>query len=201
MKALPPKLRILIVDDDEAICEYMQTLLERDGFEVKTLSDPTLAADEVRKGYHLVVLDLMMPALDGIEVLRQIRRLDDDVAVVIFTGFPDLESAVASVKLDAVDYIRKPFQTDEFRQVIQRVMAKKGLVRTPEEQLRKAVGDLIRSLRKDRDLTLKQLATRSGLSMSLLSQMERGETSASVESLYRVALALGVRLTDLFAGH
>jgi two-component system OmpR family response regulator len=201
VKALPPKLRILIVDDDEAICEYMQTLLERDGFEVKTLSDPTLAADEVRKGYHLVVLDLMMPALDGIEVLRQIRRLDDDVAVVIFTGFPDLESAVASVKLDAVDYIRKPFQTDEFRQVIQRVMAKKGLVRTPEEQLRKAVGDLIRSLRKDRDLTLKQLATRSGLSMSLLSQMERGETSASVESLYRVALALGVRLTDLFAGH
>jgi two-component system OmpR family response regulator len=201
VKALPPKLRILIVDDDEAICEYMRTLLERDGFEVKTLSDPTLAADEVRKGYHLVVLDLMMPALDGIEVLRQIRRHDDDVAVVIFTGFPDLESAVASVKLDAVDYIRKPFQTDEFRQVIQRVMAKKGLVRTPEEQLRKAVGDLIRSLRKERDLTLKQLATRSGLSMSLLSQMERGETSASVESLYRVALALGVRLTDLFAGH
>ena len=118
-----PAVRILIVDDDKAICEYMQTLLERDGFQVKTLSDPSTVEDEVRQGgYHLIVLDLMMPKLDGIEVLRRIRKLDSDIAVVIFTGFPNLETAVASMKLDAVDYLKKPFNVDEFREVLSRVM-------------------------------------------------------------------------------
>ena len=197
-----PAIRILIVDDDKAICEYMQTLLERDGFQVKALSDPTGVEEEVKHGgYHLVILDLMMPKVDGIEVLRRIRRLDNDIAVVIFTGFPNLESAVASMKLDAVDYIKKPFNVDEFRDVLDRVMRKKGLARTPEEKLHRVIGDTIRNLRKDKDLTLKQMARRTNLSVSLLSQIERAESSASVSSLFKVATALDVRLTDLFGGY
>src|SRR5271154_5804903 len=125
---MPPQLpavRILIVDDDKAICEYMQTLLERDGFQVKTLTDPTGVEEEVRAGgYHLIILDLMMPKLDGLEVLKRIRKVDNDIAVVIFTGYPNLESAVQSMKLDAVDYIKKPFNVDEFREVLNRVMRK-----------------------------------------------------------------------------
>ena len=137
-----PAVKILIVDDDRAICDYMQTLLERDGFAVKTLSDPTSIDDEVKNGgYHLIVLDLMMPKLDGIEALKRIRKIDSDVAVVIFTGYPNLETAVMSMKLDAVDYIKKPFNVDEFREVLSRVMRKKGLARTPEEQLHRVIGD------------------------------------------------------------
>src|SRR5271154_3895272 len=95
-----PAVRILIVDDDKAICDYMQTLLERDGYAVKTLADALLVEEEVRAGgYHLIILDLMMPKLDGIEVLKRIRKIDNDIAVVIFTGFPNLESAVQSMKL------------------------------------------------------------------------------------------------------
>jgi len=200
---MPPELpavRILIVDDDKAICDYMQTLLlERDGFHVKTISDPTLVEEEVRQGaYHLIILDLMMPKLDGIEVLRRVRKIDTDIAVVIFTGFPNLESAVASMKLDAVDYIKKPFNVDEFREVISRVMRKKGLARTPEEQLHRVIGDTIRNLRKEKDLTLKQMSRRTGLSVSLLSQIERAESSASISSLYKIAIALESRIQDLF---
>jgi len=194
-----PAVKILIVDDDRAICDYMQTLLERDGYEVKTLADPLVVEEEVRAGgYHLIILDLMMPKLDGIEVLKRIRKVDNDIAVVIFTGFPNLESAVASMKLDAVDYIKKPFNVDEFREVLARVMRKKGLARTPEEQLHRVIGDTIRNLRKDKDLTLKQMARRTGLSVSLLSQIERAESSASVSSLFKVATALDVKITDLF---
>jgi two-component system OmpR family response regulator len=181
---MPPELpavRILIVDDDKAINDYMQTLLERDGFQVKTLNDPTFVEEEVRTGgYHLVILDLMMPKLDGIEVLRRI------------------ESAVASMKLDAVDYIKKPFNVDEFREVLARVMRKKGLARTPEEQLHRVIGDTIRNLRKEKDLTLKQMSRRTGLSVSLLSQIERAESSASISSLYKIAIALESRIQDLF---
>jgi len=197
-----PSVKILIVDDDKAICEYMQTLLERDGYAVKTLSDPTTIDDEVKNGgYHLIILDLMMPKLDGIEVLRRIRKLDTDIAVVIFTGYPNLESAVASMKLDAVDYIKKPFNVDEFREVLARVMKKKGLARTPEEQLHKIIGDTIRTMRKEKELTLKQMSRRTGLSISLLSQIERAESSPSISSLYKIAIALDSKIQDLFGNN
>lgn len=197
-----PAVRILVVDDDRAICDYLQLLLERDGFAVKTLCDPAAVEDEVRiGGYHLVILDLMMPKIDGLEVLRRIRRIDSDLAVVIFTGYPNLDSAVSSMKLDAVDYLKKPFDAEEFREVIARVMRKKGLTRTPEEQLHKAIGDTIRQLRKDKELTLKQLAHRTGLSVSLLSQIERAESSPSLSSLYKIAGALDSRMSDLFGSY
>jgi DNA-binding NtrC family response regulator len=197
-----PSVRILIVDDDKAICDYMQTLLEKDGFIVKTLSDPTLVEDEVRTGdYHVMILDLMMPKLDGIEVLKRVRAVDSDIAVVIFTAHPNLDSAVASMKLDAVDYLKKPFNVDEFRDVLARVMKKKGLARTPEEQLHKIIGDTIRTMRKEKELTLKQMSRRTGLSISLLSQIERAESSPSISSLYKIAIALDSKIQDLFGNN
>lgn len=197
-----PNVQILIVDDDKAICDYMQTLLEKDGFSVKTMSDPTTVEEEVRQGsYHVIILDLMMPKLDGIEVLRRIRAIDSDVAVVIFTAHPNLDTAVASMKLDAVDYLKKPFNVDEFREVLARVMKKKGLARTPEEQLHKIIGDTIRSMRKERELTLKQMSRRTGLSISLLSQIERAESSPSISSLYKIAMALDSKIQELFGNN
>ena len=197
-----PSVRILIVDDDKAICDYMQTLLEKDGFVVKTLSDPTLVEDEVRAGdYHVMILDLMMPKLDGIEVLKRVRAVDSDIAVVIFTAHPNLDSAVASMKLDAIDYLKKPFNVDEFRDVLARVMKKKGLARTPEEQLHKIIGDTIRTMRKEKELTLKQMSRRTGLSISLLSQIERAESSPSISSLYKIAIALDSKIQDLFGNN
>ncbi len=199
MPRLTSQVGILIVDDDKEICDYMETFLTRDGFAVKTLTSPLDAVEEVRTGkYHLVILDLMMPKTDGIEVLRQIRKVDTDIAIIIFTGYPSLETAVASMKLDVVDYIKKPFNHDEFREVINRVMKRKGLARSPEEELHKVIGSTIRALRKERSLTLKQMARRTSLSVSLLSQIERAESSASISSLYKIALALDTRITRLF---
>lgn len=200
-KAVAP-MRVLVVDDDREICDYMETFLSKDGLEVKTLSEPEAVADEVKNGgYHMVVLDLMMPKVDGVEVLQRIRKVDSDVAVVIFTGFPTFESAVQSMKLDAVDYLKKPFDPDEFREVVDRVMRKKGLMRSPEENLHRVIGETVRNLRKEVNLTLKQMARRTGLSVSLLSQIERAESSASISSLYKIASALDVRIQDLFGDY
>ena len=192
-------LRALVIDDDAAIRELLETVLRRDGFDVTCLEDPTLAEATVRSGkYHFVLLDLMMPGQDGIQTLQRIRKVDRDLAVVVITGYPSLDTAVQSMKLDALDYLRKPFTVDDLRAVVDRVLKKKGLSRTPEEQLHKVIGETIRGLRKERSLTLKQMAKRTGLSVSLLSQIERAESSASISSLYKVAVALDARIQELF---
>lgn len=194
-----PQVKILVVDDDQAICEYVTTLLETDGFSVQSVSDPEAVDEVAREGkFHLIILDVMMPRIDGIEVLRRLRRVDSDVAVVLFTGYPSLETAVEGMKLDAIDYLKKPFQADELRAVVERVLKKKGLARTPEEQLHRVIGDTIRALRKEQRLTLKQMSNRTGLSVSLISQIERAEASPSLPSLYKIACALETKLSALF---
>ena len=196
------KLSVLVIDDDPDILEYLQDFLGAEGFEVTTMSDPTAAVERVRdEVYHLVVLDLMMPKLSGLDLLAQIRAVDDDIAIIILTGHPSLDTATASIQHDVSAYIHKPFTPAEFRDVIARIAKKKGLVLRREDELHAAIGRQIRDLRKARGLTLKQMARRTNLSVSLLSQIERAESSASVSSLFKVATALDVRLTDLFGGY
>jgi DNA-binding NtrC family response regulator len=192
-------LDVLVVDDDKDVCEYMREFLTHDGHSVTTITDPTEALGVFRNGsYHLVVLDLMMPKLAGIDLLSQIRRQDADVAVVILTGYPSLETASASIEHEVAAYIKKPFSIDEFRTVVARIAKRKGLALSAEEALHATIGRNIRALRKGRTLTLKQMSRRTGLSVSLLSQIERAESSASVSSLYKVAKALDVPITELF---
>lgn len=192
-------VNILVVDDDRDICDYMKVLLGASGYNVTTLSDPTLAADAVRQGaFHVLIIDLMMPRMDGIQVIQSIRKIDNDVAIIVFTGYPSLDTAVEALKLSVSDYIKKPFEPEELRQKVAEILRKKGVQLNPEEELHRTIGAQIRQFRKDRDLTLKQLARNTGLSVSLLSQIERAESSASVGSLYKISAALGVKLTQLF---
>ncbi len=196
------KLSVLVIDDDPDILEYLTDFLGAEGFEVTTLSNPQQAVDRIRdEVFHLVVLDLMMPKVSGLDLLVQIRAVDDDIAVIILTGYPSLESASASIQHEVSAYIHKPFTPAEFRDVIARIAKKKGLVLRREDELHAAIGRQIRDLRKARGLTLKQMARRTNLSVSLLSQIERAESSASVSSLFKVATALDVPLTDLFGGY
>jgi DNA-binding NtrC family response regulator len=196
------KLSVLVIDDDQDVRDYLQDFLNGEGFEVTTLADPTVAVARIRdEVFHLVVLDLMMPKLTGLDLLAEIRQVDDDIAVIILTGYPSLETASASIQHEVSAYIHKPFSNTEFRDVINRIAKKKGLVLRREDELHAAIGRQIRDLRKARGLTLKQMARRTNLSVSLLSQIERAESSASVSSLFKVATALDVRLTDLFAGY
>ena len=193
------QLSVLVVDDDKDVCQYLSDFLTQDGYRVTTVNDSTLAIDALKGGvYHICVLDLMMPHLSGIDLLSLIRKVDDDIAVIIFTGYPSLETATQSIEHEVSAYIKKPFAIDEFRAVIARIAKKKGLVLRREDELHQTIGRTIRELRKGRQLTLKQMARRTKLSVSLLSQIERAESSASVSSLFKVATALDVRITELF---
>jgi DNA-binding NtrC family response regulator len=196
---LSSQLNLLVVDDDKDVCEYLEDFLTHDGYNVTTINDPTQVVETLKGGeYHVCIVDLMMPKLSGIDLLGMIRKQDDDVAVITLTGYPSLETATASIEHDVSAYIKKPFSVDEFRAVIERIAKKKGLVLRKEDELHQTIGRNIRELRKTRGLTLKQMSRRTKLSVSLLSQIERAESSASVSSLFKVASALDVRITQLF---
>ena len=194
------KVRILIVDDDPDVCEYLEKFLTRDGYDVHTLTDPILVLDELRSNsYQIIILDLKMPRLSGEELLQQIRQIDSDICIIIYTGYPSVDSAVETMKHQVFDYIKKPFNLDDFRSVIQRAIQEKGLIITPEARLNQEIGHKIRTLRKKKNLTLKQLANRTGLSVSLISQIELAKTSASVSTLYKIASALGIKIGYFFS--
>ena len=82
------QIRILVVDDEPDNADLFKALLGREGFAVTSLSDPAKVVGTLKDGnFHLVILDMMMPQMSGTEVLEQIRSLDDDIAVIIATGF------------------------------------------------------------------------------------------------------------------
>lgn len=195
------QIRILVVDDEPDNCDYLKLLLTKEGYEVATQTDPTRTVEELKKNdYHLVVLDMMMPQLSGTEVLEQIRKVDTDVAVIVSTAYPNVDTAVASLKAQASDYVKKPIDPPSFLETVRGALEKKGLSKDPEAELHRAIGRTIREARKTQELTLKQLARRTGLSVSLLSQIERAESSASISSLYKIASALRLRMAELFGG-
>ena len=195
------KLRVLVVDDDEDICLYLREFLTREGFRVATVSKAADALVEIRQGRHqIVLLDVRLPGVDGLELLRQIRAIDSDICVIVMTGYPSVQSAVESMKAAAFDYLQKPFDLQDLRVVLERAIHEKGLVIDAEERVNQLLGTRIRTQRKVRGLTLRQLANKTGLSVSLISQIELGKSAASVATLRKLSTALGVALSTLFEG-
>jgi DNA-binding NtrC family response regulator len=195
------KLRVLVIDDDQDVCDYLEDFLGREGYRVSTLVKPIDALPEIKEGrYQIVLLDIRMPGLDGVQLLRQIRAIDSDICVIIMTAYPSVDSAIDTMKADAFDYLRKPFDNEQLRAVIKRAVREKGLVVDAEERVNTQLGAKIRTLRKERDLTLKQLANKTALSVSLISQIELGKSAASVSTLRKLAAALGVTMSYLFEG-
>lgn len=193
-------IRTLVVDDDQDSCDLIEKILKKDGYRVTTMTDGRKVEEELRRSeVHLAIVDLKMPEISGLDVVQIIKRHDNDCAVIMMTGYATLDSAVSALRGGVADYLRKPVREDELLSAVRRALAAKGLSLLPEEELHRNIGSAIRDLRKKRALTLKQLAKRTGLSVSLLSQIERAESSASVTSLYKIAHALKIRLPELFA--
>jgi DNA-binding NtrC family response regulator len=193
------RLSVLVVDQDEATTIDLKEYLAREGYRVQTLSDPALAADEVRHNrYQLVFIDVSPGNQAGLDALAAMRSIDSDLCVIAMTGLPSVEMAVATMKHQAFHYLQKPLDDDELHAVIEGAIREKGLLTDVETRLNSEVGRRIRERRKDRGLTLKQLANRTGLSVSLISQIELGKSAASMSTLHKLATALQVKMTYFF---
>ena len=120
--------RLLIVDDEKNIRLTLSQTLDRMGVTVDTAVNGEEALEKLALGdYHLVLLDLRLPGMDGMEVLRQLRDLRPEARVIIITAYGTVESAVEAMKLGAVDFIQKPFSPKEIRDLVQRVIDRPAL--------------------------------------------------------------------------
>ena len=118
--------RILVVDDEAHIVKMCIRALQAAGFEAEGVSNGTEAIERCqREAFDLLLLDLKMPGLGGLEVLRAVKELDPDIAVIIVTGYGTLESAVEAMRLGAQEYLNKPFDGDGLVAAVQQVLAKK----------------------------------------------------------------------------
>ena len=193
------RLRVLVVDRDEETVLELKDFAAEAGYQVHVVTEPAHALEEFKRGrFQLVLLDVSPPGSHGVELLRRIRAADSDVCVIAMTGTPTVEAAVDVLKSRAFDYLAKPLDRDELRQVIQDAIREKGLLVDLDTRLNQIVGSRLRERRTTETLTLKQLSNRTGLSVSLISQIELGKSAASMSTLHKLATGLQVRMTYFF---
>jgi len=131
------KGKILIVDDEPSIRELVKLKLTDDGYECDLAEDAETALSMLSQaGYDGILSDVNMPGISGIEMLRRIRLTDEDVAVIIMTGAPDLASAVEAMKLGAHDHLSKPLNLDMLTLTVDRAVDKKRLIAQNREYQR-----------------------------------------------------------------
>ena len=124
------KTRILIVDDELSMREFLAILVEREGFEAVMAAHADEALAHLENGmFDLVISDVQMPGLNGIELLARIKDHSPDTAVLMMTAFSAAEQAVEAMKLGAYDYISKPFKVEEIKVLIRNALEKSSLKR------------------------------------------------------------------------
>ena len=120
---------VLVVDDDPGVRESFRLILE-DHYEVMDVSDGPAALDVVRAStIDLVLLDIRLPGMDGIEVLERIKAIDEGIEVILVTAVKTVRTAVAAMKLGAFDYLTKPFEEDELLSLSRRALERRALER------------------------------------------------------------------------
>jgi len=123
------KPSILIVDDDEIMRETLLDVLKKSGYEIYAEGSGNGALSMIKKHIiDLVLLDMKLPDIDGLEVLKKIKELDTDILVIIMTAYSDVQTAVSAMKLGAYHYINKPFELEELKLLIEKGLETQSLI-------------------------------------------------------------------------
>ena len=152
------KPRILVVDDDRMIRDACERILKRMGHDVVKATQGEEALNILKEGqFSVVLLDLMMPGIDGLKVLNLIRQFWPDILVIVITGYATIETAIEAMKRGAYAFIPKPFEGDQLRSIVARAIERKQLkedVRRMEQERQRTLQDLDAEKSRTRSVVL-----------------------------------------------
>ena len=181
----PP--RVLAVDDEEVVCDSIRRVLAEEGYDVSTTTSPRQGLELIGKEtFDLLLLDIKMPDIDGIELLRATRGVSPETEVIIITGYATIETAVEAIKIGAFDYMEKPVSTPQLLVAVARALERRHLLNLTQRlrselQTRYRIGNVICSsakMRKVMQLVAKVAPTNSTVLIS-------GETGTGKDLIAR----------------
>jgi len=156
--------RILVVDDEQIMRDGCTRILSKEDWEVVTAENGEVGLVAIKEGdgFDIVLLDLMMPGISGMEVLEAARQVDPNLLVIVITGYATVESAVEAMKKGAYDFIPKPFTPDQLRIIVNRALEKRSLQREMEV------------LKSEREKSLRDIATEKSRIATIINCMGDG---------------------------
>ena len=135
--------KILVVDDDQGIREFLEIMISREGYDVTCAENAIKALNRCKKEkFDLILTDLKMPKVDGIEFLKNVKDISPETMVILMTAYASAETAVSAMQEGAFDYIEKDFQIDTLKEIIRMALDKKGIKRN-DAQFIKEVEDAV----------------------------------------------------------
>ena len=164
---------ILVIDDELIMREGCSRILSKDGWAVICAENGKQGLDEIQASpekIDVVLLDLMMPGMSGMEVLDQVRTIDPNLLVIVITGYATVESAVEAMKKGAYDFIPKPFTPDQLRIIVRRALERRALQKEAE------------FLRRERERSLRDIATEKSKIKTIINCMGDGVLVCDRES-------------------
>ena len=192
---------ILVIDDEDIMREILETLLTREGYDVRLASSGAEGLELARSlPFDAAIVDVMMPGMDGITVLDELKKLDDDLPVLMITAFASVETAISAMKRGAFDYITKPFKNDEVLVVVRNAIERRQLVaentalkQTLQAQSQKFAGIIGRSpkMKQVFDLIIQAAPSRSTILVT-------GESGTGKELVARAIHSNSARSTRAF---
>jgi len=120
---------ILVVDDEDIMREILEKLLTREGYHVRVAASGEEGLEFAKSfPFDAVIVDVMMPGMDGLTLLEELKKLDEELPILMVTAFASVETAIAAMKRGAFDYITKPFKNDEVLVVVRNAVERRQLV-------------------------------------------------------------------------
>ena len=181
--------KIIVIDDEKRMCDSLTALLSDDGYEVKAFQDSPKAAAAIRsEKVDLVITDIKMPEMDGLQILQVVREVDEDIPVILMTGYASLDSAVEAVSRGAYDYLLKPVEFAHLQLAVNRALEKR---RSDLDRLR-----LLEELKLSNLILHRRIAELNAL-------YEAGKSigsAANLNELLRQIVALASSVTDAQVG-
>ncbi|MEJ2660388.1 MAG: response regulator [Desulfobacteraceae bacterium] len=135
--------KILLVDDEKDFLDVMSERIEARGMDVTTADSAEKALKDVESGgFDAIILDLMMPGMDGLQTLKAIKKKNPDLQVILLTGHATVEKGIEAMKLGAMDFLEKPADLDKLTEIIKKAQARKMVIieRKMEEKMKQIIG-------------------------------------------------------------